>query len=259
MPQLTDPAERLQAMVERANAVADQGAEWLKIFATTGTADDLSGERIYSYEEIKAATDTAHARGLKVALHAYGPSVVSDAIRAGVDSIEHAVDVDDVTLQAWAEAGIAYVPTIDHNRYYAEHRIEYGYGEQTAEDLLEFTASNVAMLHRAYQAGIPIVFGSDAVMSMFGQNSRELEWFLQAGLSPAEIIRTATLNSARLLGRDTDSIQEPGHVPLGRLAPGYAADIIAVAGNPLVDLKFLTSGVEWVMKDGVVQDFSGRQ
>jgi imidazolonepropionase-like amidohydrolase len=288
MPRVTDPVERIQAMVDRANAVADSGADWLKIFATTGTADDLTGEQIYSYVEIKAATDTAHGRGLKVALHAYGPSAVPDAIRAGVDSIEHAVDVDDATLQTWAAARIAYVPTIDHNRYYADHRSEYGYNGQTAEALHTFTVSNVAMLQRAHQAGIPIVFGSDAVMSMFGQNSRELEWFALAGLSPAEIIRTATLNAAHLLGRDvlvvesssanitstssainlsggsedelganSDSIDSNDRVlPLARLAPGYAADIIAVEGNPLEDVSAITRRVNWVMKGGEVQEMS---
>lgn len=241
MPQTNDPQERLDAMIRRANQVADAGAQWLKIFATTGTADDLTGSQVYSPEEIAAATRTAHARGLKVALHAYGPSAVPDAIRAGVDSIEHAVDVNDDTLRAWAASGIPYVPTIDHNRYYADHRAEYGYNEATEKDLRDFTARNVDMLRRAHRAGIPIVFGSDAVMTMFGQNTRELVWFGEAGMKPEEVIRSATVNGAKLLGQDQ---------VLGRLAPGYAADIIGVAGDPLADIATLATRVRWVMKAG---------
>jgi len=243
MPELSNSEERITAMVQRANQVADHGADWLKIFATSGTADDLTGEKIYSFEEIKAATDTAHARGLKVALHAYGPSAVPDAIRAGVDSIEHAVDVDDATLKAWAASGIPYVPTIDHNRYYADYRAEYGYNEAVADELQAFTQRNVEMLRRAHRAGIPIVFGSDAVMSMFGENTLELEWFVQAGLTPAEILQAATVKPAKLLGQEEQ---------LGRIAPGYQADLIAVDGNPLQDITAVSRRVAWVMRAGKV-------
>ncbi len=247
MPALTDPQadpqQRITAMAQRAIEVADSGAGWLKIFATSGTADDLSGDQIYRFEEIKAATHAAHARGLKVALHAYGPSAVPDAIRAGVDSIEHAVDVDDETLQAWAASGIPYVPTIDHNRYYADHREEYGYDAAVEAQLHEFSRRNVEMLRRAHAAGITIVFGSDAVMSMFGQNTRELEWFVQAGLTPAETLQSATVNAASLLGQ---------YEQLGRISAGYQADLIAVDGNPLEDITVLTRRVVWVMQGGKV-------
>jgi len=243
MPHLTEPQARIAAMVQRANEVADSGAEWLKIFATTGTADDLSGQQIYNFEEIKAATEAAHARGLKVALHAYGPSAVSDAIRAGVDSVEHAVDVDDETLTAWAASGIPYVPTIDHNRYYADHRDEYGFDEAVVGELRQFTQRNLDMLSRAHRAGIPIVFGSDAVMSMFSQNTLELEWFVNAGMSLAEILQSATINAATLLGESENR---------GRIAAGYRADLIAVEGNPLEDITALTRRVAWVMQGGSV-------
>lgn len=243
MPDLPMGPERIASMSQRANEVADAGATWLKIFATTGTASDLTGEQIYTSAEIDAATRTAHTRGLKVALHAYGPSAVGDALRADVDSIEHAVDVDDETLADWAKRGISYVPTIDHNRYYAEHHAEYGFDEAAGEALMAFTRKNVHMLRRAHEAGVPIVFGSDAVMSMFGQNTRELEWFVQAGMTPGECLSAATFNGARLLGA--------AHY-LGRLTPGHAADIIAVRGDPLQDIAAITRGVVWVMKAGTV-------
>ena len=127
---------------------------FLKIFATTGTASDLSGEQVYFYPEISAATKVAHANGPKVALHAYGASAVPEAIRAGVDSIEHAVDVDDETLAAWAASGIAYVPTIDHNRYYADYREEYGFDPQAERELRDFTPAT----SRCCAAPTPRVF-----------------------------------------------------------------------------------------------------
>jgi imidazolonepropionase-like amidohydrolase len=102
------------------------GADWLKIFATTGSADDLSATQVFFYPEIKAATDIAHAAGLRVAVHSYGAVAVDDALRAGVDSIEHAVGLSDAQRARWARTDTVYVPTIDHNRYYAEHRDEYG-------------------------------------------------------------------------------------------------------------------------------------
>ncbi len=236
--------QRIASLSQRAREVLASGADWLKIFATSGTGSELSGKQFYHYPEIKAAVDIAHSGGLKVAVHAYGPLAVPDAIRAGVDSIEHSVDVDDATLRAWAASGIFYVPTIDHNRYYAEHRIEYGYDEHTERALRAFVVRNVDMLRRARAAGIPIAMGSDAVMTMFGENTRELEWFVAAGMSPAEALRTATINGARLLGQQNH---------LGRLAPGFAADIVAVSGQPLADIRAVTRQVVWVMKGGKVE------
>lgn len=220
-----------------------EGATWIKIFATTGSADDLTGEQVFFYPEIKAATDTAHAAGIRVALHSYGPSAVADALRAGVDSIEHPVGLDEQLLDQWAATDTIYVPTIDHNRYYADHKGEYGYDEAVESDLHEFVQRNVESLRQARRAGLTIAMGSDAVMSGFGQNTLELEWFVEAGMTTAEAIQTATVNGARLLGHEQF---------LGRLQSGFAADIVAVEGNPLRDIRALTRNVRWVMKNGEV-------
>jgi imidazolonepropionase-like amidohydrolase len=217
------------------------GADWVKIFATSGSADDLTDKQNFFYPEIKAATDIAHAAGLRVAVHSYGPSAVLDALRAGVDSIEHPVGLDDELVDRWAKSETFYVPTIDHNRYYADHRSEYGYSEETERQLRDFVKRNVSSLRRAHKAGVRIAMGSDAVMSMFGQNSRELEWFVQAGMTPGEALHAATVNGAALLGQEQT---------LGRLKKGFAADIIAVQGDPLDDIRALTRNVVWVMKAG---------
>ena len=220
-----------------------EGADWVKIFATTGSADDLTASQNFHYPEIKAVVDIAHAAGLRVAVHSYGPAAVADALKAGVDSIEHPVGLDAATLSTWAKTDTIYVPTIDHNRYYADHRGEFGYDEKVERELRDFVEKNVETLRRAQAAGIRVAMGSDAVMTMFGQNTRELEWFVAAGMTPAEALRAATVNGASLLGRENK---------LGRLAPGYAADIVAVRGDPLADIRALTRGVVWVMKGGEV-------
>ena len=237
--------------IEHAEKRIADGADWLKIFATTGSADDLTGQQLFFYPEIKVATETAHAAGLRVALHSYGPSAVADALRAGVDSIEHPVGLDDQLLDQWAATDTIYVPTIDHNRYYADHRDEYGYDEAVESALHKFVHRNVESLRRAHRAGLTIAMGSDAVMSGFGQNTRELEWFVEAGMTPAEAIQTATVNGAILLGQEQH---------LGRLKSGFAADIVAVEGDPLRDIRALTHNVKWVMKNGeVVVDRVGKE
>lgn len=144
----------------------------------------------------------------------------------------------------WASAQETfYVPTIDHNRYYANHRNEYGYDEGTGRELRAFVQSNVESLRLAHQAGIPIAFGSYAVMTMLGQNTLELEWFVKAGLSPAETIKTATLNAAELCGLENQ---------LGRILPTFQADIIAVCGNPLSDIQAITNNIAVVIKAGKI-------
>src|SRR5438477_9600768 len=97
------------------------GADVIKMYASTGTDDDVTGFQTYSYEEIKAAVDAAHKFGKKIAIHSYGPDGAREAVRAGTDSLEHATDLDDATIAEMAKRGTYYVPTIDHNRYYIEN------------------------------------------------------------------------------------------------------------------------------------------
>lgn len=222
---------------------AGEGADWVKIFATSGSADDLTAAQHFHYPEIRSAVEAAHGAGLRVAVHSYGPAAVPGALRAGVDSIEHPVDLTDEILAEWAGTDTIYVPTVDHNRYYADHAAEYGYGPEVVADLRAFVEKNTRAVARAHAAGITIAMGSDALMTMFGQNTRELLHFVDAGMSPAEALRTATVNGAMLLG-EGDS--------LGRLRPGYAADIVGVRGDPLADIRAVVDGVAWVMKDGRV-------
>jgi imidazolonepropionase-like amidohydrolase len=219
------------------------GADWVKMFGSTGSASDVSGNQTFTYEEMKAAVDASHNLGKRIAIHSYGPAGARDAVRAGADSIEHATDMDDETIAEMVRRKTFYVPTIDHNRYYAEYREQFGYGPEVAERLKAYVERNLQTARRAFKAGVRFVMGSDAVFTMFGQNTRELGWFVKAGMSPEQAIWTATANGALLLGMEKD---------LGAVAPGYYADIIAVEGDPLADINAVINNVRWVMKGGAV-------
>jgi len=230
---------------EVARAAREQitaGADWVKMFGSTGSAQDVSGNQTYSFEEMKAAVDTAHSLGKRVAIHSYGPGGARDAVRAGADSVEHATDMDDETIAEMVRRKTFYVPTIDHNRYYAEYRDQFGYGPEVAERLKAYLERNLETARRAFKAGVRFAMGSDAVFTMFGQNTRELGWFVRAGMTPEQALAAATTNGAALLGMEKS---------LGAILPGYYADIIAVEGDPLTDINVVINNVRWVMKGGV--------
>jgi len=233
------PSEVMRAVREQVAA----GADWIKMFASTGTGDDVTGYQTFTYDEIKAAVEVAHGRGKRIALHSYGPEAARDAVRAGADTIEHATDMDDDTIRDMVKRKTFYVPTIDHNRYYVENREHYGYTEEAATRMTEFIERNLETTRRARAAGVRIAMGSDAVFTMFGENVRELAWFVKAGMSPEEALKTATVNAAELLGMERE---------LGRVAPGYYADLVAIEGDPVSDIDSVINGVIWVMKGGRV-------
>src|SRR3989442_14364143 len=114
------------------------GADVIKMFASTGTDDDVTGFQTYNYEEIKAAVDIAHQFGKKVAIHSYGPDGARDAVRAGTDSLGHATDMDDATIAGMAKRGTVYVPTIDHTRYYLANWPKIGYSHAFQETTKAF-------------------------------------------------------------------------------------------------------------------------
>lgn len=219
------------------------GADWVKMFGSTGSYQDVTGFQTFTYEEMKAAVDATHQLGKPIAIHSYGPSGGRDAVRAGADSLEHAVDLDDDTLAEMVKRGTVYVPTVDHNRYYADSAEQYGWTSGQVQDLRAFVDRNLATVKRAVKVGVKIGMGSDAVYSGFGQNARELAWFVKAGMSPAQALASATTTAAALLRQD--------HA-LGKIAPGFYPDIVAVDGDPLADIDVVIDKVVWVMKGGQV-------
>jgi imidazolonepropionase-like amidohydrolase len=219
------------------------GVDWIKMFGSTGSFEDVTQNQTFTFDEMKAAVDTAHALGRRIAIHTYGPTGARDAVRAGADSVEHATDMDDDTIAEMARKGIWYVPTIDHNRYYADHADEYGFSRNAVDGLRAFVVRNLDTARKAVAAGVKIAMGSDAVYSGFGENTRELTQLVKAGMTPPQALKAATSSGAALLGMEQS---------LGALAPGYFADIVAVEGDPLADVNVVIDKVRWVMKGGAI-------
>ena len=222
------------------------GVDWIKVYGSRGSFDSVDTTQTVTFAEMQAIVAAAHALGRKVAIHSYGPSGVKDAVRAGADSIEHGIDLDDETLAEMATRGTVWVPTIDHNRYYLDAKDDYGFDADAIPPLRRYIERNLESARRAVKAGVRIGMGSDAVYSMFGQNTRELGWFVKAGMTPQQALQSATIIAAELLGQGDR---------LGRVRPGFIADLIAVDGDPLTKIEALFDdqrGVRWVMKDGKV-------
>ncbi len=224
-------------------AQVDSGADVIKVYGSTGTGADTSTVQTLKFEEMKAAVDAAHKYGKRIAIHSYGAPGGRDAVRAGTNTLEHAIELDDATFAEMKAKNIIYVPTIDHNRYYADFRADYGYSDDQARGLDAYRAKNLETARRAINAGVKLGMGSDAVHMMFGQNTRELGHFVLAGMTPVQALGTATTNGAEILGM-SDRI--------GRVAPGYFADIVAVDGDPRANIDVVLKGVKWVMKGGKV-------
>ena len=217
------------------------GSDWIKVYASRGSFDSVDTTQTLTFDELKAIVDVSHAAGHRVAVHSYGSSGVKDAVRAGADSVEHGIDLDDETLAEMVKRGTVWVPTIDHNRYYVDARDEYGFKPEAIAPLQDYIQRNLESTRRAVKAGVRIGMGSDAVYTMFGQNTRELGWMVKAGMTAEQALATATTTAAELL-----ELQDR----LGRLAPGYAADIVAIEGDPLQNIDALFTGVRLVIKDG---------
>jgi imidazolonepropionase-like amidohydrolase len=236
----------VDAVIHAVRQIIASGADWVKMHGSTGGFDDLTQFQTFTFEEMKAAVDATHALGKKIAIHSYGPAGARDAVRAGADSIEHATDMDEQTIAEMVERKTYYVPTIDHNQYYVENADNvYRFPPGTKERLLGFIQRNFETAKKAFQAGVRIVAGSDAVYNGWGLNMRELDWFVKMGMTPAQALKAATTEPAAMLEMEKS---------LGAVAPGFYADIVALEGDPLANITVVSKGdnVRWVMKAGRV-------
>lgn len=240
-PGIADP---IAEAVKLTKSLLASGVDWIKIYASTGIADDLTGDQTVSYDEMKAIIDTAHAAGRKVAVHSYGPAAARDAIRAGADTLEHATDMDDATIAELASKKVWYIPTINHNQHYLDRADDvYKFMPKAKEDLRNFIQRNFVTAQKAHRAGARMLVGSDAVYTAFGLNMHELNWFVKLGMSNEQALQSATVLPGEMLGKEKS---------LGAVAPGYFADIVAVEGDPLADISVVLNNVRWVMKAGTV-------
>lgn len=230
------------AMKKAAEDRVAAGSDWVKVYGSRGSFQSVDTTQTLNFDEMLAIVTAAHALKHPVAIHSYGASGVKDAVHAGADSVEHGIDVDDDTLAEMVIRGVVWVPTIDHNRYYIDAKDEYGFKPEDIPPLQAYIQKNLESTARAVKAGVRIGMGSDAVYSMFGQNTRELGWLVKAGMTPVEALAAATTTAAELLGMKDK---------LGRVAPGFLADLVAVDGDLTKNID-AAYNVRWVMKDGKV-------
>jgi imidazolonepropionase-like amidohydrolase len=196
------------------------------------------GAQQYSDEEFAAIADEAHRAGVRVAAHAVGDSAIRACIRAGIDCIEHGFLATDDTIQMMVDHGTFLVSTTYLTEAMAIDRIA---PELRKKAEVVFPQAQ-AMLPKAIAAGVRIACGTDAPAIPHGQNAKELRALVGRGMTPMQAILAATVVSAELIEADDE---------LGRLAPGYLADIIAVPGDPSRDIA-TTLDVRFVMKNGQV-------
>jgi len=236
-------ADGVPEVIKMVRNQAGAGADVIKMYGSTGSGQDVTGFQTFTFEEMKAAVETAHALGKRIAIHSYGPTGARDAINAGTDSLEHATDMDDATIAEMVRRKTWYVPTIDHNRYYADNFKLLQYPPSAVDGLNDFIQRNLETARKAFKSGARFAMGSDVVYTMFGENTRELTWYVKMGMTPEQALKTATVNGAELLGKEKS---------LGSLKPGYLADIVAVEGDPTADIQVAIQKVRWVMKGGEV-------
>lgn len=219
------------------------GAHWIKMYGSTGTYNNVTGRQTFTDREMQVAVAEAHKLHMPIAIHSYGDTGGRAAMRAGAESVEHPAGLSDAVLKEFASRGTFYVPTVDHNRFYRDNAKLLGYSDSSVAQLDSFIQLNLETVRRAVKQHVKIAMGSDAVYWMFGENTRELEWFVKAGMTPAQALATATTGGAELLRMPKK---------LGKIAPGYFADIVAVDGDPLADIQVVINRVKWVMKGGRV-------
>ncbi|MBK5921708.1 Xaa-Pro dipeptidase [Rhodothalassium salexigens] len=223
-----------------------RGSDLIKITATGGVLSETAagtGQQMFD-DEMTAVVETAHSLGRKVAAHAHDAAGIKAALRAGVDSIEHGTFVDDEAIALFKETGAYLVPTVLAGVTVSEMAQAPGsfMAPPVAEKAIRVGPALMKMLARAHEAGVRIAFGTDTGVSPHGQNARELVLMVEAGIPAEAVLRSATVEAATLLGLDAT---------VGTIEPGKAADIVAVAGDPLSDMTAMRS-VAFVMRDGRV-------
>ena len=237
-------ADGVPALVAKTREVVKYGADCVKIVATGGVLSkgDSPEHTQFSDEEIRAVVAEAHRLGRKVAAHAHGAAGIKQAVLAGVDSIEHGSYIDDEDIALMKERGTYLVPTLYLGDWFLENAQRLGvpqYSIDKGRTVMPLARKNVG---HAIASGVRIAFGTDAAVYPHGLNAREFAVLVKLGMTPMQAIQSATVNAADLLGW-SDRI--------GSIEPGKLADVIAVSGDPTVDVTTLEH-VTFVMKGGAV-------
>jgi imidazolonepropionase-like amidohydrolase len=238
-PAVANGPEELRATVRK---LRKYGAEVIKFCGTGGVLSktDAVGAQQYDLTEMKALVDEAHMLGLKVAVHAHGTSGIKDAIRAGVDTIEHASLADDEAFALAKQHGTWFSMDIYDDDYILAEGEKNGVYKESLEKERTIGLKQRQTFQAAVKAGVKMIFGTDAGVYPNGFNARQFVTMVQWGMTPMQAIQAASANAADALGRTRD---------VGAIAVGRYGDLIGVAGDPLANVALLQS-VGFVMKGG---------
>jgi len=220
------------------------GVDLIKVHASGGVMSrgDAPGAAQFTVEELRAAVEEAHAAGRKVAAHAHGAQGIKNAVVAGVDSIEHGSLIDDEGIHLMLKHGTWLVADIYNDDYLLGKAIDFKLPQESIDKERAIGQLQRENFARAVKAGVKVAFGTDAGVYPHGDNAKQFFYMVKYGLTPAQAIRSATADAAELLGRTRD---------VGRVAAGQYADMIAVAADPLADIRALEQ-VGFVMKGGAI-------
>jgi imidazolonepropionase-like amidohydrolase len=232
------------AVRAKVREVIKYGADLVKVCASGGVLSkgDQPGTPQYTLEELTALVEEAHKLGRRVAAHAHGAQSIKDAIRAGIDSVEHASLIDDEGIRLAKEHGTYLVMDIYNDDFILEHGASVGMLPESLEKERNLGQIQRESFRRAWKAGVKMAFGTDGGVYPHGDNARQFALMVKYGMTPMEAIQAATLHGADLMGW-SDRV--------GTLEKGKLADVIAVAGDPLANVRLLEH-VSFVMKGGEV-------
>ncbi len=220
------------------------GVDVIKILATGGvlSAGDKPGAEQFTYEELKVAADEAHRAGRKIAAHAHGTEGIKDAVRAGIDSIEHGSLIDAEGIELMKQHGTYLVADIYNDDYILGKAGDFGLPKEMIEKERGVGKLQRENFAKAVAAGVKIAFGTDAGVYPHGDNAKQFHYMVKFGMTPAGAIRAATSSAADLIDRASS---------VGTLEAGKFADVIAVTANPLESVEVLEH-VSFVMKGGKI-------
>ena len=237
-------ADGIDAIRKLVRTDVRQGADVIKVLATAGvlSEEDSEGAPQYSQEELDTVVQEANMWERRVAAHAHGAEGIKRAIRAGVNSVEHASFIDDEGIRLAKEKGTFLVMDIYNDDYIMTEYARRGYPQAILEKEKRVGRTQRENFRKAWKAGAKMAFGTDAGVYPHGDNARQFAKMVEWGMTPMEAITAATASAADLLGW-SDRI--------GTLQKGRFADLVAVNGDPLADVTILQK-VQFVMKGGVV-------
>lgn len=248
MEQQASVCDGVDACTRNVRRVVGLGSDWIKLKASGGVEIMKPGEPDpeFTQEELNVMVETGHLLGRKVLAHAISGEAIKSALRAGVDSIEHGTEIDKSTIKLFKKSGATLVPTLLAPYDWGQAVIKRDIGRMNFAHAQKVMDTTFASVKLAYQEGVPIALGSDVGYSAHTDGAKEFILLVKAGLSELDAIRAGTVVAADLLGLSQE---------IGRIEPGFLADMVILPGNPLENIDVVLS-LDFVIKEGVVYSTS---